>query len=46
MKPVVPDGGYFVIGNYTQFGLFKILNFHSRIFLFDILNSRRSISIR
>ena len=21
MKPVVPDGGYFVVANYSQFGL-------------------------
>jgi kynurenine--oxoglutarate transaminase/cysteine-S-conjugate beta-lyase/glutamine--phenylpyruvate transaminase len=36
MKPVVPDGGYFVIANYSHLGLFEII---SRKILFDFLNS-------
>jgi hypothetical protein len=37
MKPIIPDGGYFILADYREFGLFKIFSFSKKkIFAFCI----------
>jgi hypothetical protein len=40
MKPIVPDGGYFILADYSQLGLFKKKKFSFLFGKFFILNSR------
>jgi hypothetical protein len=39
MKPVVPDGGYFVLADYSQLGLFKNISLRKKSIFVFISNS-------